>query len=713
MSVFTRLLVIVLVAAVVPLSAALYSHYMTRAERERNVLTAAAEQADSVASALNLIVSAHRELLQLASKAPIIRRGDAAACNTFLAEAGKQFSAATVVGVLDREGWVTCSSRGPVQQAVSNADRMHFRIARETGQFAVGEYVVGRITGQRAIHLSAPVFDLKGEFAGVVNAPLNVDLVAKQLSSLMLPPNSSITVLDPSGVVLVDLPSGKAIGERAPPSLAAVMDTPSGTREQRGPFDSLERIVSWRRVPMGPASFTVAVGLSREEALAPINEATRRTMLLSGVAMIAALLAAWLLARFAIQRPLGRLADAALRHGAGDFTARSGVRGASELGQLGIAFDAMADAIVQRDRSRSRYLAAVSHDLRQPLQALSMSVALLEHRKLPDVAVRQAIARMRRSVDEQSALLDTLMQISQLDAGGVKPDVQHVALQQVLDGVENTFSQPARDKGVALTIERTDAHTRSDPVLLTRLLNNLVSNAVKFTPHGGTVKVFARPEGQTVTLCVADSGVGIDGADHARIFEDFTQLDNPGRERAKGQGLGLGVVRRMSAVLDHPVEVASRAGKGSTFSVRVPLVEGRAPTEAAVTNAPLKFNGRVLLVEDDPLVLEATAAVLEDGGAVVVRARSLSEARSIIAGFDRPFDAVVLDYRLPDGPADSLVPLVRRSWPACRLVLVTGEAEAEDVARLGVPVLRKPASAQALLAALSHPPGASSADIAA
>lgn len=359
------------------------------------------------------------------------------------------------------------------------------------------------------------------------------------------------------------------------------------------------------------------------------------------------------------------------------------------------ALAAARDTAERANRAKSRFLAAASHDLRQPLNAISLLTNNLRQR-VGDAGARELLDQIEGSLDAMIDLFESLMDISKLESGGVELDVRPIPLQPLLQRLERDFAPQARAKGLRLTVMQTGLFALSDPTLLERILRNLMANAVRYTPAGGVV-VGVRRRGSDLRIDVVDSGPGIPAACLDDIFEEFQQLGNEARERGSGHGLGLAIVRRAADLLGHPLDVRSLPGQGSRFSVVLPRAEV-ALAEPAAAEAPEPGGGAggfpILLLEDDPLVLTATRMLLEDLDCPVIEARTGSEALQVIADGARP-RLVLADYRLP-GDMDGLE-TVRRIRAALGqplpAILLTGDvtADVEPRARAAeVQFVRKP-----------------------
>ena len=343
--------------------------------------------------------------------------------------------------------------------------------------------------------------------------------------------------------------------------------------------------------------------------------------------------------------------------------------------------------------AKSRFFAAASHDLRQPLQAMNLYMSVLQGgeggRSDPT-----ALARLDECLSALDRLLGVVLDLSRLDSGQIIPQPRPVALQPLLDRLAATYEAAARHKGLQMRVHPTTAWAVSDPALLERVLANLLTNAIRYTARGG-VLLGVRGTDQGLCLFVADTGIGIAAEAHESIFEEFVQLNNPARDPDKGHGLGLPTVRRIADLLGHPMELRSQPGRGSVFALRLPPAppgsESAAPEPPAPAAAPLQ--GRVLVVEDNSLVRDALVQLLTGWGLAVQTASDGDTACATLAQASNAFDVVLSDWRLP-GTRDGLGVLreaLARQHGLKLAAILTGE----DVQLLGsagkeFPVLRKP-----------------------
>lgn len=363
------------------------------------------------------------------------------------------------------------------------------------------------------------------------------------------------------------------------------------------------------------------------------------------------------------------------------------------------------------DREKTRFFAAASHDLRQPLHAVSLFTAALARTQL-DAEGTRILTHLAHSVDALSRSLDTMLDVSRLDAGSVQPRIARVGVHGLLRSLLNNFAGRAEEKGLQLRVRAPGGiAVHSDALLLERLLGNLVDNAIKYTQSGGVV-VAARVGAASghegyVRFDIVDTGIGIPPEHRQRVFEEFFQVGNPQRDRRAGLGLGLSIVRRLSELLAHPVSFAPRRGGGTRFQVWVPLADAGATCNDAA-RAPaavpqdLQLPAHVLVVDDEADSREALATLLASHGCTVRTASDLAEAGAMLDA--QAPEAVIADYRLPGERSglDFLLAL-RERLPRMQLLLVTGETAPQRIAAIaasGVPCLIKPVRAGDLLEAL-------------
>ncbi len=478
--------------------------------------------------------------------------------------------------------------------------------------------------------------------------------------------------------------------------------------------------------PVAPLGWLVFAEMPVEEAYAPLYD----SMIRSGIVLLAGLAVAFLAGLFLARRmvvPIRALGDGAARIGSGDLNQRIAIRTGDELEALGEQFNRMAarlqesyatleGKVEERTRqlevanlAKSRFLAAASHDLRQPLHALGLFVAQLRGRTRADER-KWIVARIEASLSAMNELFNALLDVSKLDAGVLTPDLTDFSIAQLLRQIETTFAGAAREKGLSLRVVRSGAWVRSDFILLERIVFNLVSNAVRYTSKGGVV-VGCRGRGDRLRIEVWDAGPGIPQDQRQHIFGEFYRLAKADRDQRGGLGLGLAIVDRLCRLLDHPVELASTLGKGSCFSVTVPRVRAAAEIIKPPVSARSRFdasNGRlVVVIDDDPLVLEAMGGLMRGWGCSVVTGNTDSAVLAGLADYARPPDVIISDYHLRDGKTgiEAITRLRNALSTAIPAFLMSGDTNPEPLREAranGYPLLHKPVDPTALRAMLTQ-----------
>ena len=372
------------------------------------------------------------------------------------------------------------------------------------------------------------------------------------------------------------------------------------------------------------------------------------------------------------------------------------------------ALQASTRELGEANRAKSRFIAAASHDLRQPLHALGLFVARLQGR-VKAAERSRTVEQIDACVAAMNELFDDLLDMSKLDSGVLAPNISEFPIAQLLERTESTFSAAARKKGLSLRIVRNSAWVRSDFILLERILMNLVSNAVSYTARGKVV-VGCRLRGRHLRIDVFDRGPGIPEDEHISIFREFYQIGGPQRERQGGMGLGLAIVDRLCRLLKHEIDLASALGKGSRFSVLVPSVAARAllvDPKDSVQPTPDSIGGKlVVVIDDDPLVLDSTGGLLRSWGCHALTAGSARVALAGLAECNQSPDLIISDYQLSDGQTGiEAIEELRKSLnlpiPA---FLISGDTAPERVREArtsGYHLLHKPVRPRALRAMLS------------
>ncbi len=477
-----------------------------------------------------------------------------------------------------------------------------------------------------------------------------------------------------------------------------------------------------------------------ELSLSEVSRKSQR-LIAAGVliAMLGAALGAWLARRIAraVTDPLLAASEVVARIGEGDLTARMTTKSVGALRTLAAGINHMAERIgvtqedlrarvaeatvdLQREKeaaehatiAKSHFLAAASHDLRQPLHALGLFVSGLAQSEAAKHEPR-LVAHIQSAVDTLQNLLDAILDISRLDGGNIVPEIGSFSLGAVLDRLTRDLSLLAEQKGLQLKVRPTQVWVHSDQKIVERILLNLVGNALRYTRTGG-VLVSCRRRRATVLIEVWDTGEGI--PEHARkdIFDEYVQLGNPERDRAKGLGLGLAICRRLADLLAVPIGVRSRPGRGSVFWIELPVAQDLAPTSVPLAElqpaqqAPdhTRILGTVLVVENDAMVRAGMEQVIRGWGGRVLLAANREEALRCCRESALLPDLAICTLR-PSDPLRGigLAEELQREFGPIGILLVSADvsAEIQAVARgAGFPLLKKPVPPGRLRAALRY-----------
>ncbi|GAA0406264.1 hypothetical protein GCM10009133_13640 [Cocleimonas flava] len=352
--------------------------------------------------------------------------------------------------------------------------------------------------------------------------------------------------------------------------------------------------------------------------------------------------------------------------------------------------------------AKTRFLAAASHDLRQPLQALRLYLSALSS-KLDQPKAIQLSQKMNLSLDTMGELLDALLDISTLESGSVTADKRDIRLSEVLNKLIADNAPLAEEKGLVFLCEGLDCMIHTDPVLLQRIIENFITNSIRYTETGKITVKGILADG-VIRVSVNDTGVGIPDEALERVFDEFVQLDNAVRNRSKGLGLGLSIVKHIARLLELPVCAESVVGVGSTFSVDIPLSDSQevidTEQETIHFNSSTEIDPTILIVDDDPAIVDAMMELLTAFDVNVITANNGPEALTKLDEGIKP-DFLVSDYNMPDMNGVELITKIRAKYnedlPA---VIMTGETSAEKINDENLPnytVLHKPININQLL----------------
>lgn len=585
------------------------------------------------------------------------------------------------------------------------------------------------------LHQSEPYMTLAVAGAqrdyGVIVGQVNLKFIWDVVSQIKVGDHGQAYVIDSQGRLIAHpdislVLRNTDLSHVAQVQAALALQAPDSSSDSTVAVDLNGREVLSAFAPVAPLGWRVFTEMPVEEAYLPLYE----TVIRSGFLLLAGLALAFLAGLFLARRmvvPIRTLSDGAARIGSGDLTQRIAIKTGDELEALGNQFNSMSarlqDLYATLERkveerthqlelanlAKSRFLAAASHDLRQPLHALGLFVAQLGGRTRADERTR-IVARINAALSAMNELFNALLDVSKLDAGVLTPNLAEFPILRLLRRIETTFAGAAREKGLSIRVVACDAWVCSDFILLERIVSNLVSNAVRYTDTGGLV-IGCRRRNSRLRIEVWDTGTGIPQDQRQYIFAEFCRLGKHDRDQRGGLGLGLAIVDRLCRLLNHPIELNSAVGKGSCFSVTVPIVPARVEAINPQLSTRSRFdvsNGKLIVViDDDPLVLEGMSGLLRAWGCIVVTASTESAALAGLAEYDVPPDVIISDYHLCDGQTgvEAIARLSAVLSVTIPAFLMSGDTNPEllrEAQEYGYPLLHKPVDPMALRATLTQ-----------
>jgi signal transduction histidine kinase len=487
-------------------------------------------------------------------------------------------------------------------------DRAYFRRARQTRDFAIGDFQIGRVTGKATLNFSYPVLDDAGHVPAVVFAALDLLWLNELAGRAGLPTGSMLTVIDRNGTILSRYPDdGKWVGKLMPESLvwkAILTQQGNGTTEAPG-TDGIPRLFSF--APFGggaqSANAYVSVGIPAAVAFAGANQILARNLLALGLVAGLALAAAWVGGNLFIVRQIQALVRATKRVAAGELGVRTGLpQGQGELSQLAGAFDQMAEslelaherrlleeelrrknyqleqqnlAIQEANRLKTEFVSMVSHELRTPLTSIQGYAELLLEDERIAGEQRESLTIVKNSSDRLLGLINDLLDLSRMEAGRVDLHRTSLDLARLIREVAGSLRPLIEAKRQRLRLDLGDAlpPVWADADRVTQILTNLISNAHKYTLVEGSITVAARRDDGFVRVDVSDTGIGLSPEDQAQLFTKFFRAHDRSPQAAGGTGLGLVITRLLVELHGGRITVSSAPGQGSTFSFSLPAVE--------------------------------------------------------------------------------------------------------------------------------------------
>jgi signal transduction histidine kinase len=588
------LLIVLALAPALALSAAGFEAQRAAAVERIHGETVRLAHLAGVAEASTL--SSSRQVLESLVWLAYLDPSEKAVCEAAVRQANASTPQLSGIALLAADGLVRCSSN-PVPAGFSVANTTSFVAATTSGRFAMGEYRVNRLTGEPTVGLMLPVVDSTGALVGVVGGTLDLRWTS-QLLTVDLPPDYSLVLWDRTGVILARQPDHERwVGKPFTSTVvSAGLAAPDTAVDDRG-LDGVRRMFA--TVPLAgvagdPAQAYLSVGAPVDEALGAIDARFQGDLLvLIGVACLAFALT-WAASERWVLRPLRALDAASRRLAAGDLAARTGVaHDASEVGQVARAFDDMAVSLEsslareqaarteleganarlsELDRFRRDFVNQAAHELNNPLTPIALQAELLSngHGGPLSPAQQRSLAAIRRNVARLARLSQDILDAARIQSGRMSLAPQRVELGALVREAVLGQQERAAAAGISLgAATEPGLAVDADPMRVAQVLDNLLGNALKFTPAGGCVHVEAGMERGQVVVRVRDSGAGFAPEDGPRLFQPFSQL--PGGRAAGGSGLGLHVCKGI--VEQHGGTVAAESagpGRGATFLFALP-----------------------------------------------------------------------------------------------------------------------------------------------
>ena len=599
------------------------------------------------------------------------------------------------------------------------SDDPRFRGARDSSDY------VGPVYFRKETEPYVSIAGARDPVGSVLEAEVNLKYVWDVVSQVRLVPEGIAYVVDRGGQLISHPDIGLVLAKTdlsiLPHVRRALDQAPQGIAVI-GQARNIKGVpIVATAVSIEHLGWTVFAEQSLDEAFRPVYASIARSVALVLLGIAAAIVASLLLARRMV-RPIREIETRARQLGEGEFERRIAIRTGDEVEALATQFNRMAaklqemyatqeTRIAERTRdlalaneAKTRFLAAASHDLRQPIHALALFVGQLRAIELPGDGPA-LLEKTERSVEALRELLEELLDLSKLDVGAVSAEPKPLALYDLLSRLAAEFAPSAEAKELALTLVPTSLWVRSDPLHLQRILLNVISNALRYTVQG-RILIGCRRRGENVELIVADTGVGIYPSDLPNVFQEFYRAAPMHRGMSAGLGLGLAIVKRLALLLDHHVTIESEPGKGTVVRILVPRAQ---PQEHAIAPPALirdRLRGvRVLVVDDEEPARDAMQGLLARWGCEVTTAENGDEA--VERARDRRPDVILCDLRLTEGENGvEVVDRLRRECGAgVACAFVTGESAPERIAEAraaGHPIAFKPTTPSKLRAILEH-----------
>ncbi|MCA1455202.1 response regulator [Bradyrhizobium sp. BRP22] len=663
-SLLSRLFVLVAAAMLPSIAVQAYNEIDLRRTREVEVHDEALGLAKLAAAEQQQIVQGVRQALIALSELPAIKAKDVQGCNAYLSRIKQRYPEFIVFIVVDMNGSSFCDSTME-HKSTTAAGRTYFATVVKTRKFTVGEFAIGRSTGQSVLQFALPFYDNEDRMGGVVIAALSLDWLADYIAKKAVPEGAALAITDRNGICLARYPDNSLyVGKKLPAGKDPVLH--NGTVVEMVNVDGTRRIVGFSAVEQ---DLLVSFGLDRAQTFTRIEHRTQRDLLFIALsALIVLVLTAWGARRF-IQRPFAQLVDAANRWRLGEFDRRVDIPGNSEIARVASAFNAMADALEHREHELSeareqfyqsqkmesvgQLTGGIAHDFNNLLTVVSANLELIEAGN--DMGqTRRFAAAARRAVDRGAKLTAQLLAFSRRQILNSKPVNANQLVSEFQGLLRKAVGEACRVKvwtneGLWL------CHV--DPSLLETALLNLALNARDAMPNGGVLDIEMKNivvneggvagcvPGSYVRLSVRDTGSGMSPEVRGRVFEPFFTT----KEVGKGTGLGLSMVYGFVRQSGGHITIESALGKGTTVALYLPKAtqEPAVETGDVQTEALPTGSERILVVEDNDDLLDLTSAMLIRSGYQVRSARNGADAVRMLRSEE--FDFLLSDIVMPNG----------------------------------------------------------------
>ena len=623
---FRTSITILVVLVIAPIFALfLYTNFQDRQAQTQLVESEAIQVAGFAADTQQKVIEEGRQLLVQLAANPLVRdvnNPDQSTCSKFMADQNAQYAQYNAIGAINLKGDIVCAS---VQSStpVSAAKQRYFQDTVKTQAFTVGDYGIGNLTHKARINFAYPLFDDAKQLQGVVYLAVDLAWLNNLVSNVNLPPNSTFTVIDNKGIVLAHYPDAdKYTGKPADaPIYKTILSTKQdGSGESIG-LDGVQKLYGYKPLgldPKNPSAF-VAVGVPSSEAFATVNQNFMRNLIGLGIILVVTLILGWVGTNTLIVRRTNLLLEATKKLSAGDLHARTGLpHNRSEFGQLAHGFDEMAGQLEnqthelkqardtleehvqeleqarvvrekliadlqaakrladENSRIKSEFLSTMSHELRTPLNAIEGFTGIILNRiggTDYNNNTEGYLSRIRSNSKRLLQLINDFLDLSRVEAGRLELANQPFSPERLAKRWQEEIGVLAEKKGIqfALSLDTSLPETLyGDEEAISKVALNLLGNAIKFTEAGQVALALERVDG-TWGIVVEDTGIGI--PPHARefIFEEFRQVDQSSKRKYGGTGLGLAIVQKYTRAMGGTVQVKSEFGKGSTFTVSLPL----------------------------------------------------------------------------------------------------------------------------------------------